>query len=1034
MIGFARLLIGNSVLTNLTFILVLAMGILAYWSLPRQQDPTINFNWIVINIVWPGSSAVDVEARITDPIEEAIQRVDNLDFVSSYSREGLASILVRFEDIPSQVFERRLSDLRREVNTAESKFPNEASDPVFIEITSSNAFPAATLALVGSGDDDSLRTQAVLIEKELERRGRIDRIDTQGMADPEIRIEFDSTRLAALGLAPTDIANTVTTYFQDLVAGDLNVAGSSWLVQLKGKSTDAFDLNRFPILGRDGSVRIGDVAQVMRTQAERSELVRYEGKPAVLLAVMKAEGANTLDLVDEINSYIINRNSFESLTGVRLVLIDDQTIPTRRALSIMQNNALIGLMLVLVVAWVFLGFKIAALTAMGIPFILAGTFWILQGLDQTLNVTVLLGVVIALGMLVDDAVVIVEAIYYRLERGFSGLDAIIDALRETASPVLAAVLTTTAAFMPLMLLPGILGKFMMVIPLVVSIALLISLVEAFWMLPGHVLSAGTLLNHQGRVQMFRTRLNRGIRHIYTRLLIKSLRKPLITLIISFSALAGAIGLLASGQIRADFFASDPIRVFYVNVETEIGTSLEKTLDLTVEIEQVIRSKLKVNDARGIVAYAGQQFTETAPLRGSHRGQVLVGLQPDGREVSDIVDSMREAVLRVPGPSRVTFLELAGGPPTAKPISIKVRGSDFRELRSAADQIKIILSQTDGITDITDDAQDGSFALQLKLDTEQVARTGLIPADIARNVRILVDGEIVASVQDESETVDIRVVAREGQFASPAQLLGVQLPSPGGNMIALSELVDAERSPALGTIRHYNFRRTITVEADIDSETTDTVTANQSVMNVWSDLQSVYPNVNLDFSGELDDIQESLDAIAILFLFGLGVMYLILGTKFKSYGQPLLILVTVPLAFTGVTLGLFVTGNPLSLFTLYGVVALSGIAVNSAIVLISAANDRLQAGMSLRHAILYAGRRRVVPIVITVMTTIAGLFSLAAGLGGSSLIWGPVATAIVWGLGFSSVLTLFVVPVLYMITGKRREIRLNPYLEKGSLSP
>jgi multidrug efflux pump subunit AcrB len=923
------------------------------------------------------------------------------------------------------VFERRLGDLRREVNTAESEFPDEATDPVFIEITSSNAFPAATVALVGSGDDDSLREQAVLIEKELERRERIDRIDTQGMAGPEIRIEFDATRIAALGLSPSDVATTVQTYFQDLAAGELDVAGSSWLVRLKGKSTDAFDLNRFPILGRDGSVRIGDVARVTRTQAERSELVRYEGKPSVLLAVMKAEGANTLELVDEVKDYIETRNALEAVTGTRLVLIDDQTIPTRKALNIMQNNALIGLMLVLVVAWIFLGFKIAALTAIGIPFILAGTFWILQGMDQTLNVTVLLGVVIALGMLVDDAVVVVEAIYYRVERGWTGMDAVLDALTETAAPVTAAVLTTVAAFMPLMLLPGILGKFMMVIPLVVSVALLISLVEAFWMLPSHVLGSGMKLDHSGKMQQFRTRLNRGIRHLYTNLLILALRRPIATLAISVGALIGAVGLLASGQIRADFFASDPIRVFYVNVETEPGTKLERTLDLTLEIEKAVRANLAADEARGIVAYAGQQFTETEPLRGSHRGQVLVGLQPEGREVSDIVDGMREAVIAVPGPSRVTFLELAGGPPAAKPISIKVRGSEFGELRAAADEIRSILQNTAGVKDITDDAQDGRFALQLTLDPDQVARSGLVPADIARNIRILVDGEIVESVQDQGETVDIRVVAAEGQFSSPTQLLGVQLPTATGDMISLSELVDADRSPALGTIRHYNFRRTITVEADIDSEITDTVTANQSVVEAWVQLQASYPDVNLDFSGELDDIQESLDSIGILFLFGIGVMYLILGTQFKSYGQPLLILVTVPLAFTGVVLGLFVTGNPLSLYTLYGVVALSGIAVNSAIVLISAANDRLMAGMSLKHATLYAGRRRVVPIVITVMTTIAGLFSLAAGLGGSSLIWGPVATAIVWGLGFSSVLTLFVVPLLYFLTGKKREIRLNP---------
>lgn len=1025
MIGLARVLIGNGVLTNLTFVLVLAMGALAYLSMPRQQDPTINFNWIVIVTAWPGASAIDVESRITDPVEEAIERVDDLDFVSSYSREGQSSILVRFEDISDDVFQRRLSDLRREVNTAESGFPGEATDPVFIEITSSNAFPAATLALVGPGDDESLRAQAVLIEKELERRPRIDRIDTQGMADPEIRVEFDPVQLAANGLAPSDVAQTVSTYFQDLAAGELAVGDQQWLVRLKGKSTDAGDLNQYPLVGRDGVLRLGDVARITRTQAERSELVRYEGEPAVLLAVMKAENANTLELVDEVKAYITERNALETATGTRLVLIDDQTIPTRKALSIMQNNALIGLLLVLGVAWLFLGLKIATLTAIGIPFILAGTFWILSGLGQTLNVTVLLGVVIALGMLVDDAVVVVEAVYYRIERGLSGMDAIMDALKETAAPVTAAVLTTVAAFMPLMLLPGILGKFMMVIPLVVSVALLISLIEAFWMLPSHVLSSGMTLNTEGRMQRFRTRFNRGIRHLYTHLLIRALRRPIWVLAGAVGIFAGAIGLLASGQIRADFFAADPIRVFYVNIEAEPGTRLETTLEMTLRAEQGVMAHLQAGEARGVVAYAGQQFTETEPLRGTHLGQILVGLQPNGREVSDIVDGMRAAVEAIPGPTRVTFLQLAGGPPAAKPISIKVRGTDFTELRAAADAVKSVLAATAGVKDITDDAADGRYALDLRLRGEQIARTGLSPMELARNLRILVDGEVVATVQDGGETVDIRVLADPAGFDSPESLLSAQLPLPSGELVGLGELVDVTRVPALGTIRHYNFRRTITVEAEIDSALTDTVTANTQVMTAWEDLQPAYPNVNLDFSGELDDIQESLDSIGVLFLFGLGVMYLILGTQFKSYGQPVLILVTVPLAFTGVVLGLFVTGNPLSLYTLYGVVALAGIAVNSAIVLISAANDRLRLGMSLKHATLYAGRRRVVPIVITVLTTIAGLFSLAAGLGGKSLIWGPVATAIVWGLGFSSILTLFVVPVLYFLTGKRRANRLRP---------
>jgi multidrug efflux pump subunit AcrB len=238
-------------------------------------------------------------------------------------------------------------------------------------------------------------------------------------------------------------------------------------------------------------------------------------------------------------------------------------------------------------------------------------------------------------------------------------------------------------------------------------------------------------------------------------------------------------------------------------------------------------------------------------------------------------------------------------------------------------------------------------------------------------------------------------------------------------VPLASLVRAERTTGLGNLRHYNFRRTITVEADIAPGGMDTVTANRMIREAWEEERGSFPDIDLDFSGELDDIQESLDAIGVLFIFGVGLMYAILGTQFRSYWQPFMILATVPMAFTGVVAGLLVTGNPLSLFTLYGVVALAGIAVNAAIVLISAANQRLQAGMSVLHATLYAARRRVIPVLITSLTTIAGLFSLATGLGGESLIWGPVAASIVWGLAFSTVLTLVVIPLLYRLSMGRR---------------
>ncbi|MCW8884611.1 MAG: efflux RND transporter permease subunit [Motiliproteus sp.] len=625
---------------------------------------------------------------------------------------------------------------------------------------------------------------------------------------------------------------------------------------------------------------------------------------------------------------------------------------------------------------------------------------------------------IVLGMLVDDAVVVVEAIYHRLQMGQPIYQATMASLEEVGRPVTSAVLTTMAAFMPLMLLPGILGDFMRVIPMVVTIALAISLVEAFWMLPVHVSVARVNFANPGRMQRFRVRMTHRIQIAYVRTLIKAMRRPVLTFGLIGLLFASAMGALGAGLIKLDFFASDPLRLFYVNIEMAPQSSLSTTLEKVRQMEKLVRKHLKDEDVRVVVGYAGQQFTETAPMFGSQYGQVLVGLKPkteQNRSVDELLAAVREDALALPGPINTTFLRLAGGPPVSKPISIKVRGDEYSEIRAAADALKSYLASVPEITDISDDAGGGRMTLSLTADYDAITQAGLNPMEVIRTAQLLVDGEVVADMQHDGEEVEIRVRAKPQTYSNVDQLLSFELPLPDGGRMLLSKLVKFERHQALGNIRHYNFRRAITVEADLLPDTIDTVTANDQVVNHWNTaLQSQFPNLDLDFSGELDDIQESMDAIGVLFLFGIGLMYLILGTQFASYFQPLMILMTIPMAFTGVVMGLLITQNPLSLFTMYGVVALAGIAVNAAIVLISAGNQRLEKGMSVKHATLYAARRRVIPILITSLTTIAGLFSLATGLGGHSLIWGPVATAIVSGLAFSTILTLFLIPMLYRI--------------------
>jgi multidrug efflux pump subunit AcrB len=474
-------------------------------------------------------------------------------------------------------------------------------------------------------------------------------------------------------------------------------------------------------------------------------------------------------------------------------------------------------------------------------------------------------------------------------------------------------------------------------------------------------------------------------------------------------------IVVGGHIRFNFFEGDELRLFYINVEMPRGSTLNDTSEMLTKIQARVLKEVRPHELRSSVTYSGQQFTETEPLFGDTVGQIMISLVPDengSRAVAEIADAVKVVVINFPGTSNVSLLRIKDGPPTSRSINVKIRGDEIAEIKLAAKALTSYLQGNPLFSDVTMDDRPGNPELVLRYDGEAIQRAGISPSVVSRSIQSFVDGEIVTDFQDEGEKVKVRVQADQSNWSDVDNLLRQTIALPDGRSVAIGELVQAEQGLGINNIRHYNFRKTITLESDIDKDKINTVDANELIAEEWKKLQKDHPTIDLDFTGILDDIKTSLDSLLVLFLFGVGLMYIILGTQFRSYFQPLMILVTIPLAFTGVVMGLLVTGNPLSLYTLYGVVALAGISVNAAIVLISAANARLENGMSLLHATIYAARRRVIPVLITSLTTIAGLFSLATGLAGHSLIWGPVATAIVWGLAFSTVLTLFVIPMLY----------------------
>lgn len=1031
--------ITNHPMANVSFVVILLLGLLGYLNLPREQDPEINFNWLIVSTVLPGASAEDVEKKVTDPLEEAIRTLPDLRFVSSTSRDNTSIILVRFREVSERQFDKHVTDLRRLVqNKYNSDLPDAAKEPDVQELTTSNGFPTAMVLLTGPAYDERLRRTARRIKDDLERLPGVDRVLTTGQADPELQVEFLPAEAAARGITAVQIADSVRAWFNDTFAGRARVGDDDWLVRVIGEQADAGYLARLTVLSPalGSPVPLSSMATIQTARARAGSLAASDGKPAVLFAVTKKSKVNTLGLVADINRAIADRQSGLRQGGFSLLLLDDQTVPTQQAINVMEVNALIGLLVVLGLCWLFLGSRLAVLVSLGIPFSLAGVFALLYAFDFTLSIPVLLGIVIALGMLVDDAVVITEAIYYRIARGTETLAATVGAVREVGLPVLAAVTTTIAAFLPLMLMPGIVGKFMFLVPLVVTLALAISLLEAYWMMPAHVTGLKLSFARRSRLQPLRERSTHTLRVKYTRLLVRLMRHPWISGLTVLVLFVGALALVATGAVRTQFFAFDPIRLFYVNVDMPSGTAIDVTLREVSKVEAVARRHLQVGEARGVVSYAGIKWTETEPLYGEAYGQVSISLNPRGadqRDVTEVVEAMRRDIEALPTRGKLSFTQLSGGPPAAKPIKLRLLDDNVTELRAATHELRQAVAKIDGTRDVADDDLPGRPQFVLRLNPEALKSTGIDPASAARLIRLHTEGEIVAETRDQGDKIEVRVrgatpnqdAASGQQLEDIQQLLSDPVALPGGGTTTLGALVLTDTRIGSGGIKHYNIKRAITIEADLDKTRLDTVEANERIADLWDAMKTRYPTTRIDFTGELDDINESLDAMKMLFLLGIGLIYLILAAQFRSYWQPFLILLTVPMAFTGVVFGLFITQNPLSLYTLYGVIALAGIAVNASIVLIDAANARLQAGMSLIHATLYAARRRVVPIIITTATTIGGLFSLAVGLGGKSLIWGPMAASLVWGLLVASALTLFTMPTLF-----RLAMQMGPSLRSG----
>ena len=1000
-------------LADLILALVLVLGAWAYHAMPRAQYPEVELNWVAVAVVWPGATARDVEREVALPLEAAARRVSDVRFVAATSRDHVATLLVRFHDLDHTRFERRLASLDREIRQAAADFPKDARSPQVIELTSSNFFPTAMVVVSGTANDGRVCDLAEATRDKLEKLPGVGRIWSYGMRSREIAVTFDPAALEQRGVSLEALTRAVAEHTRSMPAGMADISGRRYAMRVEGLNANPDFLAELPIVGADGRmVEVGELASVTTGVAPARELVRLDGKPAVLLSVIKRENVNTLALTDSIHALVKNTN--QAFGAPILTLLDDQSATTREAIGVMEANALFGLIVVLAVTWFFLGHRLALLTSIGVPFALAGMFLALHLMGHTLNVSVLLGVAIVLGIPLDDAVVVAEAIRLRLAAGMSRTAAVTAALKEVARPVTASIFATCLAFAPLLLLPGLMGRFMFVTPLAVILTLLCSLLASLWILPRHAVAWGGDRSGADAGNRWRDAFARRLRGFYGKRLLWALRHPapVFALFSSVFLLAGAS--LALEWVKPRWFASDPLRVFNINVQMPPASNLETTLAAARELELAAKRVARPGELIATLAMAGLQFTPSEMVIGEQMGQVTVSLAPQSasrRGVADYVAALRPA-LKAAGAESISVQVLSADLPMLSSLSLRLTGAPLDRLAEAARDLRLALADVPGFNDMNDDAGFSQPRLTLQVDTPAAARAGLDPFKLAALVRLHFEGVTVGKINSGDTSLEVVVRGQAMNQAEVQRWLAKPWRLPDGRTVNPAELFTVTMESTPGELRRVNGDRTITLHAGFDQ---DRITARQAVAAVdaaWAGIAPRHAGVSLQQGGELDDVKASLHDLIAYMVVGFVLMYALLAVQFGRLVLPLVILATTPMALAGVALGLLISGQPITLYTLYGCVALSGVAVNASIVLVAAGEDRLARGLPPLAAAFHAGRRRLVPIIITTLTVIGGLVSLAFGWGGDSLLWGPLAASIIWGLAVATPLTLFVTPLMH----------------------
>ena len=1018
----------NSVAANLLMIVLIVGGLMVGRSIKQEVFPEFELDMVSIAVPYPGASPAEVEQGIILAVEEAVRGLDGIKRVTATAREGMASVTV--ELLLDADRDKAAADIKAAVDRITS-FPADSERPVVSLMT--NRREVVSLVVYGDVDEHARRRHAEKVRADLLQDSKITQVELSGMRAPEIGIEVPQAVLRAHGLTLEQIAGAVRRSAIELPAGGVKTSSGEVLLRTNERRDQGQDFGDIEIISlADGTrVRLRELAKITDSFVDADQYAFFNGKPAGMVKVYRVGDQTPIDVSDAVRTYIDQQKDLMP-EGLQIAIWNDSAEIYRARMDLLMRNARMGLILVLVVLGLFLNMRLAFWVTMGIPISFMGSLLLMPTMDVTINMVSLFAFIITLGMVVDDAIVIGENIFDLRRSGMAPMDAAITGAREMALPVTFAILTTIAAFSPLFVVPGFMGKIFGVIPAIVVSVLMISLVESLFVLPAHLAHMKERAPAKGplgwisRTQTrFSLLVERFISDVHGPMLQVIVRWRYLSIAVGLAMLIATIGWIAGGRMTFTFMPKVDSDIVSANAVLPYGSPVVETEAVQRRLVAAAQKVLARHDGaailRGLYTEVGSLPAGRGPRSGpGGGGGHLTGVRvflvsSDQRDITatGFAREWREEVGEIVGLESLTF-RYSTGPSAGDPIDVELSHPDMATLELASAQLAESLRTFSGVKDIDDGFAEGKPQLSFKV-RPIAGSLGMRASDLGRQVRHAFYG--VEALRQQRGRDEIRVMVRLplAERTSEHDIESLMLRAPGGGELPLHQAADVQRGSSYTEIQRYDGRRTVNVTADIVPAltTADKVLAGLRD-KVLPELKASYPGLHSEFGGERRERSDSLKHLGRGYMIAVILIFALLAIPFRSYLQPLVVMSAIPFGVVGAVIGHIIMGFNLSIISLMGIVALSGVVVNDSLVMVDAANrKRAETGDPLA-AILWAGTRRFRPIILTSLTTFFGLAPMMFEPSVQARFLIPMAISLGFGVLFSTFIILGLVPCFYMV--------------------